>query len=230
MIQFDNIYIEFYVIILILAVIFYLCNNIKVHKLISIIIIILISVWIYIYIYKLSVDKENGLHSIEQKLDNDITERNSTNENIFLINKFPKKVRFLKENKELMEIISNLRFTMKFSKTRYTDIILNANKLMKVYIYILSDRYDAVHHIPIFINIRDNIIELMYSLFMIVPSTLKHTYGLDPHTQIYRSIYDFMELSRKMLVILEKFAIIHTGAVYVPDNKYKTVDETSFFP
>lgn len=220
-----------YLFTFILAFLFYAFAKLSIKGLVSIVIIILLSVAIYMYLAKVSDDKDNSLRYIENTLENDIKDRDEVNEKIFYIDKFPAKLKFLKQNHELIKIVTNLRFTTKFSKTRYSDIILNMNKLMKIYIYILSDRYDAIQYIPLFVDIRDNIIELMYSLFMIVPSQLKHTYGLDPNTEIYKSIEDFMKYAETMLAIIEKYAIIHKKEVYIPDNKYTPYNGIrSFWP
>lgn len=232
MIKFNNIYVEFYIFAFILSVIFYISSNIKVNHLISIVILILIGFGVYIYLDKLSITKDISLKYIENTLDKDIEDRRETNEKLFYIDKFPKKVKYLKENKELMTIVTNLRFTMKFNKTRYSDLIVNMNKLMKVYMYILAERYDTVQYIPVFTDIRDNIIEIMYSLFVIIPGKLKHIYGLDPHTEIYRSIYDFLIYSRQMLDILENYAKIHNGDIYIADSTCKPYNsvQDKFFP
>jgi hypothetical protein len=221
-----------YIFAIVIAIIFALFSNVKINQLVAIIIIILLSVGIYFYLGRLSMERENSLEMKENVLESDIKDRETTNEKIFYVDKFPKKLRYLKENKSLMDIITNLRFTLKFSRTRYTDIILNLNKLMKIYIYILSDRYDATEYLPIFTDIRDNIVEQMYSFFMIIPKTLKHTYGLDPYTEIYRSIYDFNIEYRRMLTILEKFSTIYNNAAYVPDSAYKPYNSVvgTFFP
>lgn len=232
MIKFNNIYIEFYIFAFILAVIFYLFSNIKTHHLVSIIIIILLGFGVYMYLENISQTKDNSLAYIENTLDNDIQERKETNEKLFYIDKFPNKVKYLKQSKELIDIVTNLRFTTRFNKTRYSDLILNMNKLMKVYIYILADRYEPEQYIPVFTDIRENIIEIMYSLFMIIPSQLKHIYALNPHTEIYRSIFDFLTQSREMLNVLENFALIHNGSVYIPDSTCKPYNmvEGRFFP
>jgi hypothetical protein len=232
MIKFNNIYIEFYIFAFLLAVAFYLFSNVNTNQLVSVIIIILLGIGIYLYLDRLSNSKDSSSDNIENTLDNDIQERKETNEKLFYIDKFPKKVNYLKQSKELMQIVTNLRFTTKFNKTRYSDLILNMNKMMKVYIYILADRYDAVQFIPVFTDIRQNILEIMYSLFMIIPKQLKHIYALDPHIEIYRSIYDFVIHSRGMLEILEKFAKIHNEAAYIPDSSclpYNSIQDR-FFP
>lgn len=229
--MFEYVFTETYIFIFLLAVSFYILQNIKSNKLIALIIICILIYVIYLYLRQVANDKATNLNYQENTLDDDIKDRENTNENIFYIDKFPKTVKYLKENEDLMKIVTNLRFVIKFNKTRYSDIILNMNKIMKIYIYILSDRYDAVQYIPIFTDIRDNIIEIMYSLFIIIPPSLKHTYGLNPHTEIYRSVNDFMILSRNMLKILEKFAIIHNEYEYIPDNTYRAYNaKTSSFP
>ena len=232
MIKFDNIYNELYIFAVVIAIIFSLFSNLTINKLVAIIIIILLSLGIYMYLQKLSQERENSLDFKENVLESDIKDRKTTNEKIFYVDKFPKKLKYLKENQRLIDIITNLRFTLKFSKTRYTDIVLNMNKMMKIYIYILADRYDATQFFPIFTDIRDNIIEMMYSFFIIIPKDLKHTYGLDPYNEIYKSIYDFNVEYRRMLDILEKFSIIHNNAAYVPDSAYKPYNSVTgtFFP
>jgi hypothetical protein len=229
--MFEYVIIETYIFIFLLAIIFYILQNLKSNKLIALIIICILIIIIYIYLQKVANDKATNLNYQENTLEDDIKDRENISDKIFYIDKFPKTVKYLKENKDLMKIVTNLRFVIKFNKTRYSDIILNMNKIMKIYIYILSDRYDAVQFIPIFTDIRDNIIEIMYSLFIIIPSTLKHTYGLNPHTEIYRSINEFMILSRNMLTTLEKFGIIHNQYEYIPDNTYRAYNtKTSSFP
>lgn len=227
----NNVIFETYLLIFVLAVMFYLLSKIQTNYLIVIIIICMVGVIVFVYLQNLSKERTNSLVNIETALDNDIKDRTETNEKIFYLDKFPKNVKYLKQSHELVDIITNLRFTLKFNKTRYTDVILNMNKLMKIYIYILSDRYDVIQYISLFTDIRENIIELMYSFFMIIPANLKHTYALDPHTEIYRSINDFMIHSRSMLQTLEKFALIHNKNLYIPDSAYKPYDANfAYFP
>jgi hypothetical protein len=163
----------------------------------------------------------------ENTLDNDIKDRDKIfNENYYLY-KFPQKIKYLKEDDKLVDIITNIRFTILFNKSRYTDIILNMEKLMKVYIYILADRYEANTYIPIFADIRNNIIELMYSMFLLVPNGMKYTYNLNPHKELYKSIDDFIIYSRELLETIGKYAIINKKEIYIPDTKYRTYNSTS---
>jgi ABC-type multidrug transport system fused ATPase/permease subunit len=219
--MFENVYTEVYIIMIILALLFFLFSKISINHLIIVIIILLISYALYFYLQRISNDKQNNIAYVQNTLDMDIKDRTETNEKLFYIDKFPKKIKYLKNNEKLIDIITNIRFIKKFNKTRYGDIILNANKLMKVYIYILSGRYDVEIYLPIFTDIRDNILELMNSLIMIIPEKLKHTYGLDTYAEIGNSLQMFTEYSQEMLRILEKYAKIHVKKVHIPDNKWK---------
>lgn len=169
----------------------------------------------------MSDDKDNNDSYIQNTLNTDIKGRDAVNEKIFYIDKFPTKIKYLKQNETLINILTNIRFIRKFNKTIYSDIILNANKLVKIYIYILAERYDASEYLPIFVDIKDNIIEMMNSLIMSIPEKLKHTYGLDPFTEIEKTLQDFTKYSDELLLILQNFAKLHAGKVYIPDTKWK---------
>jgi hypothetical protein len=227
MIKFNNIHYELYIIIILLAFAYFALTNFKIAHLLAIIIIIIIAIFIYYYLDNLSNNKDINVDYKENTLDNDIKDRDKIfNENYYLY-KFPKKIKYLKEDDMLVDIITNIRFTILFNKSRYTDIILNMEKLMKIYIYILADRYDANTYIPIFIDIRNNIIEMLYSMFLLVPNSMKYTYNLNPHQELYKSIDDFILYSRELLETIEKYAVIHKKKVYIPDTKYRTYNSTS---
>lgn len=217
----NNISVEIYISILVFAIIYYFINNITINKLVSIIILILLSYILYYYLKNISDNKNNLLISKENKIDNDIKTRDYINNDIFYINKFPKELKYLKKDKKMMEILYNIRFIRKFNKTRFSDILLNADRLIKVYVYILSDRYNVDTHITIFGDIRNNILELMYSLVMIIPQHFKHTYGLDPYNEIERTIDEFRDYSRELINILEKYGKIEKKLYYIQDTRYR---------
>ena len=217
----ENVYTELYYIVIVLSILFLFISKIPNHYLIVIIIIILLSYVAYMYLNKISLDKENSEVYVKNTLDKDIGGRNESNEKSFYIRKFPKNLKFLKHNDILINIITNIRFIKKFTKTRYGDLLLNLDSLMKIYIYVLSGRYNAVEYIPVFVDTRDNILELMNSLIIIIPKNMKHVYGLNVYDEIYKSIDNFTIESRNMIEIMERYATIHLGELYIPDNKYK---------
>lgn len=230
--KFENVSTELYLITIVLAVVVFVFSTVKKNYLIIVVIIIMLSYFAYFYLRTISEKKENSILYRENIFENDIKDRTDVHEKIFYIDKFPKKCKYLKENDKLMNIIINIRFTKKFSNSRYSNIILNMNKLMKIYMYCLADRYDTVTYIPLFMDIRDNILEIMYSLIMIIPDKLKHTYGLDPYVEINKSITEFTTYSKEMLMTLENYARISSKAPYIPETNLRSynIAVQSFYP
>lgn len=221
MILFNNIYKEFYIILIILSIIFYYISKINQNKLLALIVIILIIYYVYIYLNDISIKKEDDIEKNEISIIKDVIGRKEISNENYYIKKFPKNIKYLINDDNLMNIITNIRFVRKFDNAKYTDIILLMDTFMKIYIYILSDRYDAEVYIPIFMDIRYSILEILYSLIIVVPDKLKHIYGLDTYKEINKSIEEFLKYSRNMLTILENYGKIGKGIKYIQDNKYR---------
>jgi hypothetical protein len=99
-------------------------------------------------------------------------------------------------------------------------MIVNMDKLMKIYIYILADRYDTNTYLPIFTDIKNNILEIFYSLIFVVPNQFKHIYGFDPQTEIDKSLSDFRNKIKQMLTVITNYTKIGKQKVYVNNDKY----------
>lgn len=212
----NNIHSEIYIGILILAIIFYIVSNLNINNSIAIIITILLSTFLYYYLHDLNKFNLSKKINIQK---ND--ERKETSENLYIIQSFPKKFKFLEKDEEFLELLKNIEFIKKYDPSRFDDIALNLNILMKIYIYILVERYEPELQIQHFIDIRDNITNLLYSLIIIVPNKMKHTYNLDPHEEIHKAIDTFIYKSREMLTTLEKFSKIYKESKYIPDTSVK---------
>jgi len=136
----------------------------------------MIIIIIYYYIdsnIKKNLGERNSAEiKIIDKIDKDIDDIKEMNTNNFYININSGNIKFLVKNKEFLDIIKNLRFIKKFDKTRYNNLIILMNKLMKIYIYILADRYDSYVYIPIFNDIKNDIFEILYSLVFVVPERI----------------------------------------------------------
>lgn len=210
-----------YYYIVIIAFIYYIISKLDINKLIAIIIILLIGYVLYNNILK--NEKENELKNLsnDKKLYEDVKDTVEISTSEYFINNNPNNIKYLKNNKELVDIINNLSFIKKFNKSLYSELIVFCNKLMKIYMYILSNRYDIYTYQPIFIDIRNKIIELLYSLIFVVPDQFKHIYGLNPYDEINKSTRDFIILSKDMLNILEKYGKIEKKVLYLQDSKYK---------
>lgn len=207
-------------IIIILAIIYFILSKNKSSILLSIIIIIIAFYYINNYIKENDIKyKADSIKKEEKFIDEvkDIVELSTDN---FYIHKNNKNIKHLIKNKEFMDILFNIRFIKKFDKTRYSNMIIYMDKLMKIYIYILADRYDINIYLPIFTDTKNSIIEIFYSLIFVVPNKFKHIYGFDPQIEIDKSLSEFRTKIKDMLTVITNYAKISKQKVYINNDKY----------
>jgi len=197
---------NYYFAILILALIFYFISDKNPSILLAIIIVIIIG---YNYFNKIDIYNSTIANNYNNKIN--ILQKDSDN----------KKINYLNNDKILLEIILNVRFIKIFDKDKYTTIILKTEEFMKIYIFMLGDRYDIKNHFTSFLNIRNDILNLLYSSYLIIPSKLKYIYNLNPYQELKKTINNFMKHTRKMILIIEKYAFEKKGIKYLEDTKYK---------
>jgi hypothetical protein len=106
------------------------------------------------------------------------------------------------------------------------------NKLMKIYIYILADRYDAYVYTPIFNDIKNDIFEILYSLVFVVPERFKHIYGFNPIKEIEKSINNFRNRVANMLIVIENYGKLGKDKKYLDIHKYSPYEKNkeSYLP
>lgn len=220
-----NIINNYYLVILFLALIFFIISKYNTSILISLIIIIIFFYYINDIIQKNNAKTKNIEEVVLENIDKGIDTIKELNTNNFYININTGHIKFLKKNKEFLEIINNLKFVKKFDKTRYNNLIIYANKLMKIYIYILSDRYDIYVYMPIFNDIVNDILEILYSFVFIVPQKFKHIYGFNPDNEIDKSIANFRNKIEQMLIVLNNYGKIAKKKIYIDIYKYSPYEK-----
>lgn len=130
----------------------------------------------------------------------------------------PKDLLYLRKNQVLVTLAQDLRFVKTFDKQKYQDLLVFFNNYQKVYMYILAERYPCQSYVPTFIDLRQNILELLYQMYLVVPKTLKYIYGVDPYATIEKSVETFLKLSRNQLKILENFCRLDLKEYYFPET------------
>lgn len=124
----------------------------------------------------------------------------------YQVSKVPTKgYRYLKQNADLMDLIHRLRIVRMFDRPRYQELILTLNHFQRCYIYILGKRTSPKQGVPLFYDLRDRCLSLMYSFYFVVPMQLKQVYGINPHKRIEECITKFAGLASKMNSILRDF-------------------------
>ena len=211
---------QYYYIVILFAILFYILS--KHESSILLTIIILFAVFYYYNSYRKDNEAQfkAGNNRKEEKIRDEVKDVVELDTDNFYIHKNNKEIKYLVKNKEFMDILFNIRFTKRFDKTRFSNMIVNMDKLMKIYVYILADRYDANTYLPIFNDIKNNIYEIFYSLIFVVPNQFKHIYGFDPQTEIDKSLSDFRKKIKDMLTVITNYVKIGKQKVYVNNDKY----------
>ena len=220
MIVYNDILKKYSYILVILAVAYYILSKNKASVLLTIIIILAAFYYINNYIKENEVRFKADDTKKEEKIRSEVKDIVEIATDNFYINKNSKNVKYLVKNKEFMEILFNIRFIKKFDKTRYSNMVINMDKLMKIYIYILADRYDTNTYLPIFNDIKNSILEIFYSLIFVVPNQFKHIYGFVPQTEIDKSLSAFRNKTTDMLTVITNYARIDKQIVYINNDKY----------
>lgn len=195
---------NYYFAILILAIIFFFISNKSPSILIAIIIIIILG---YNYFDKIYTHNEKLKSNYKNKIT--ILENDSD------------KIAYLDNDKYLVELLLNIRFIKIFDSDKYAKLITQTEKLMKIYIFMLGDRYDINERFTSFLNIRNEIINNLYSCYLIIPFKLKFIFNLNPQEELKKTINEFIKYTRKMIIIIEKYAYEKKGIKYLQDTKYK---------
>jgi len=211
---------QYYYIVILFAMLFYILS--KRESPILLTIIILFAVFYYYNTYRKDNEAQFKAENSrkEDKIRDEVKDVVELATDNFYIHKNNKEIKYLLKNKEFMDILFNIRFIKRFDKTRFSNMIVNMDKLMKIYVYILADRYDTNTYLPIFNDIKNNIYEIFYSLIFVVPNQFKHIYGFDPQTEIDKSLSDFRKKIKDMLTVITNYAKIGKQKVYVNNDKY----------
>lgn len=208
---------NYYFAIFILALIFFFISNKNPSILIAIIIIIIIGYYYYNsikdYNDKLKINYKNQITTLETDINTNNNERNV--------------ISYLNNDKYMIDLLFNIRFIKIFDAHKFSNIIVLFEKLMKLYIFMLGDRYDINDYFSTFMNIRTAIIKEMYSSYLITPIKLKYIYKVNPYNEIKKTIEDFKKYTRSMVIILEKYAYQKKGIYYLDDTKYKPFDNNN---
>jgi hypothetical protein len=120
-------------------------------------------------------------------------------------------LKYIKENKELLEVVRRLRFVSMFDPPRFREWIVTLNQLQKVYMYILGRRYDAASYKATFDDLRDAVLETMYGFTLVVPPAFKHIHGVSPDAVCAAAVRDARRIMDTMSHVLANFMTYELG-------------------
>ena len=232
--------VEVFFFILLFSIVFYQFQHAELKTLVS---LLLISIWgyaLWMYLqYRAKEEKTKDAKelAIVEEVHTEKLEHPEIATNNFSIKSAPKKgLVYMKENRTLMEIAKDLIFVKTFDQQKYQELLIYMNQYQKVYMYILAERYPCQSYVPTFLDARENILQTLYQLYLVIPSTFKHIYGVSPYQVIERNILTFTKLSRTMLQVLENFCRVDLKEYYfpmtqpVPYDVYKKEEKQNLLP
>lgn len=187
------------------AVLYYQLSRSSMKTLMSILLMCIFVGVVFYYVFRNSRQAVATKKAEETKVAQSLEGRKEVVSTAYPVKKHNGKIKYLQKNAVFMDIVKDLRFVRIFDKARYGDLIIHMDRLQKVYMYILARRYSCEQHIPVFVDLRDQVTEMLYSLYIIVPEALQHTYGIHPHTVIENNVNQFTAITRRMLEILKAF-------------------------
>jgi len=205
---------------IILAIIFFFISNKNPSILLSIIIVFIIGYFYFSKINQYDLSLETNYKNKINNLNTDIKDREVIHNPIFYLKKFPVDIKYLDKDPFMIELLMNIRFIKIFDYAKFTDIIIFMENLMKIYIFILADRYDINDYFLTFIDLRTTIIKELYSLYIITPIKLVYIFNINTQETIKETIHNFIKHTRKMIIVLQKYAK-DKGIYHLPDTKYK---------
>jgi len=223
---------NYYYSLILISVIFYIISKYNTSVLISIIIVIGIFFYIDNNIKKNISEKNNDEIIKNEGLESVVKDVSDVNTDNYYIGNNNKNVKYLIKNKEFVSILYNIRFIKKYDNARYTKLIIYMNKLMKIYIYILSDRYTLNTYLPIFTDTKNDIIEIFYSLIFVIPERFNHIYGFNPHEEIDKSLSDFRVKIKYMLSVMINYGSVSKNNIHINMEKYRPFEKNkeSYLP
>lgn len=217
-----------YIAILILTLIFFVISNNDIKILVSIIIIIIIGYYYFNKINEYNNINISNKQNIISSLNDDIKNRDYINTNNYILKKFPEKIRYFYNDEKLLNIILNIRFIKKYDYEKYTNLLCYFDNLYKIYMFILSNRYNIKDYFSTFVSLRTTIIKELYSIYIILPIKMKYYYGFSSFDELKKSITEFTEYSRKLITILERYGIQEKQIYYLDDTKFKPYEDNIY--
>jgi hypothetical protein len=212
---------NYYFAIIILAIIFFLISTKSISILISIIIIIIIGYYYFNKIDDFQKTIENNFNNKIKLINTDINNNELFNDSNYFLNKFPVNIKYLKYDNYLIELLLNIRFIKIFDNAKYIYLIGSIEKFMKLYIFMLGDRYDINIHFTSFLSLRTSIIKELYSIYIIIPNKFIYIYKINLFEELKKTIYNFISHSRKMIITIQNYAFKEKNIKYLEDTKYK---------
>jgi hypothetical protein len=129
-------------------------------------------------------------------------------------------LKYIYEWPDALRVIKKLRFLIQQDRSRYNDLFNLIEHFMKIYTLILAEKWNVLDFYHILLDIRIQILELMYSFYIVVPENIGFL-NFDPKQSLSEAIETIKTETLKKIQIIQKFGKTKQNVVHFDDIQIK---------
>jgi hypothetical protein len=129
-------------------------------------------------------------------------------------------LKYIYEWPEVLGVMKKLRFLIQHDRSRYNDLFNLIEHFMKIYTLILAEKWNVLDFYHILLDIRIQILELMYSFYIVAPENIGFL-NFDPKTSLSEAIETIKTETLRKIQIIQKFGKIKQDVIHFDDIHIK---------
>lgn len=123
-------------------------------------------------------------------------------EHVYIIHKPLKDIYHIKKNNLIKDILYRLKFLQIYEDQQYLDIVVMIEYFLKIHFNVMIDKYDYITYYNILEDIRDEILNALYSCYFNIPKYSKTYDSINLEADLKQSIYRLQSITMKLLKIV----------------------------
>ena len=115
------------------------------------------------------------------------------------------------------EILNELKFCSRYDKDRFIKLNEKFETFAKTYVHILGERWNIQQSISHLVDLRIEILEILYSYYVVLPTEMKNVFGFKPLEKLKENIDRFHNISYVMIKTCQNFGKHKLNVVHFED-------------
>lgn len=162
---------------------------------------------------KVQRNLNNSLEVYIQELENKVVHHRTPEmmlEHVYTIHKPLKDLYHIKKNNVFKEVLFRLQFLQIYEQQQYFDIVVMMEYFLKIHFNTMIGKYDYQTNYNIMEDIREEIINAMYSCYFNIPRYSKTFVSPNLEDALKKSIRMFQSITYKLLkIVRNKYTIMN---------------------
>jgi hypothetical protein len=125
-------------------------------------------------------------------------------ESTYLLHKPPKNFKHVKTNKDIMNALYGLRFLMTYDKIVLLQVAMLLEYFLKIHFNMILGKYDATTYTEILLDIRHELLNLLHSVFFVIPDISKVFESTALDDDLKTGIYKLQSITYRYVKIVFK--------------------------